>query len=613
MTLEQHRLHVELERFDWARELDKETIQDIAATAELIEFQPGEAVFELDSDLKRVYFVISGRLEGSLFDRLGKEIHRDTFRRGSVVGLFSVLLPGRSNLHVEAAEHTTVIHLTLDDLLRLTTKHREFQLTMFRIGANIVKRLVIVDRELPKPAVIAVVHHSDASRSLVAELARRLQQLGELPCVAGDRENGKLGPEIPQRLLFEDGVFVGHDRIRSLLTEWTSYGRLFIDIRAEHSAENLQRILGYADLVLWCVQPQDVAAALEVLKTVQRLVPKLRDKLCIVWFLDSDWPAPPYIAELVECAVRDFKIHSGEPNPNRSKMLGQGVQRIIHYLRGVQIGLALGGGAARGMAHLGVIKALEQHGIFVDMIAGTSAGAMVGGVYAAGFDPEFCTNSFKNDLLPPWLFRQLPAGGYWYLLYKYRFGQFGPMLRKYLDNLRSEQLVIPIMMISADLADGVTLVRDRGDATHNILESINLPPLSLPIIQAGQAVVDGGLLNNVPANVLVAKGCNFVIASTVTAELEKDFMGIRSKKSLRMGQISTTIQVMMRQLMILNYNMNAVGVEPADVVITPDVTSFDMAAFTRADEMADIGAEAADSSVHQIKQMLSKLDPQLFG
>ncbi len=129
------------------------------------------------------------------------------------------------------------------------------------------------------------------------------------------------------------------------------------------------------------------------------------------------------------------------------------------------------------MAHLGVINALEQHGIYVDMLAGTSAGAMTGTIYASGMDPKYSTQCFKNDLLPSWFFRQLPGGGYWYLLYKYRRHLFEPMLRKYLENLRMEQLVIPMITIAVDLVDGVPLVRDSGDATHNILESINLPPL----------------------------------------------------------------------------------------------------------------------------------------
>src|SRR5262249_33476890 len=158
---------------------------------------------------------------------------------GSVVGLFSVLLPGRSHLHVEALEPTTVIRLSLDDLLRLTAKHRDFQLTMFRIAANIVKRLVMVDRDLPKPATVGVVHHSDAGRPLTVELTRRLRQLGESPSVAGDDERWKPEDGIPHRLLFENGVSIGPDRIKQLLREWAPYNRLFIDFRADHSAGDL--------------------------------------------------------------------------------------------------------------------------------------------------------------------------------------------------------------------------------------------------------------------------------------------------------------------------------------------------------------------------------------
>src|SRR6516165_3412725 len=141
MNLDQQRLCIELQRLDWARQLKEEVIQDIAASAELMELRAGQVIIALDSEINRVYFVVAGRLAGALFDRLGKEIHRDILGRGSVVGLFSVLLPDRSHLHVEAVEPTTVIHLTLDELLRLTARHREFQLTMFRIAANVVKQL----------------------------------------------------------------------------------------------------------------------------------------------------------------------------------------------------------------------------------------------------------------------------------------------------------------------------------------------------------------------------------------------------------------------------------------------------------------------------------------
>ena len=90
-------------------------------------------------------------------------------------------------------------------------------------------------------------------------------------------------------------------------------------------------------------------------------------------------------------------------------------------------------------------------------------------------------------------------------------------------------------------------------------------------------------------------------------------MGIRTKKSHRLSKFIATIQVIMRQNMIQGHSMNAVGVEPADFVIAPDVTSFDISEFTRADEMAVIGERTTNESIQQLKAMLSKLDPKLFA
>jgi predicted acylesterase/phospholipase RssA len=172
-----------------------------------------------------------------------------------------------------------------------------------------------------------------------------------------------------------------------------------------------------------------------------------------------------------------------------------------------------------------------------------------------------------------------------------------------------EQLILPMLTISADLVQGELVVREVDDATIGIVASINLPPLALPIIESGHAMVDGGLLNNVPADVLVDRGCNFVIASTVTAKLERQFEGISSKLS---GRFFSTIQVIMRQTMVQDYNMNSVGVQPADFVIAPDVTSFDISEFTRVDEMAVIGERTTMATIAKLRTMLSKLDPQLF-
>jgi NTE family protein len=613
MSFDLQRVCIEIQRLDWARTLGPEIIEEFAASAEFEEVPAGRILIEAGAQQNRVYFVITGRLAGTLHDRLDKVIQRDVFGRGTVVGLITAMLEDRSHIQIEALESSTVVHCSLDELLRLAAKHQDFQLAMFRVAGGVVKRLVTIDRELPKPAVVVVVHHSPNSRQLTVRLAERLQSIGESPCLATDESLAEPESGIPRRMLFENGAFIGPDAVKRLLQEWGTRGRLFIDVAANRSAPDLDRILNYADAILWCAGPQDTAAATQTLRSLKSSSPRLYEKVCLIWILNPETANPPYVPEFASLAKRDFKVCFGDTKPEQGKLRQTGIERIVHFLRGVQIGIALGGGAARGMAHLGVLNALEQHGIFVDMLAGTSAGAMTGTVYASGMSPEYSTNCFKTDLLPSRFFRMLPAGGYWYLMYKYRFNQFGPMLRKYLSTLRMEQLTIPVTTIAVDLVDGVPLIRDTGDATNNILESINLAPLALPIVQSEQAVVDGGLLNNVPADILVAKGCNFVIASTVTAQLEKEFMGIRGKKKTGLKGFMASVRVILRQALIQSYSMNRVGVEPADFVIAPNVTAFDLSEFTRADEMAKIGEEATQETVHQLKAMLAKLDGKLFA
>jgi predicted acylesterase/phospholipase RssA len=333
-----------------------------------------------------------------------------------------------------------------------------------------------------------------------------------------------------------------------------------------------------------------------------------RDKISIAWLLENGHIVGPAVPNLRDLAGRDYKIAAAPPSFPRGRSLAGGLERLVHDLRGVRIGVALGGGAARGMAHFGVLKALEQNGIHVDMIAGTSSGAMTGVVYGSGFDCGYSANQFSIDLQPSWLFRRLPLGSQWYLLYKFRRGHFDPMLRKYLHHWKLEQLAIPCHSVTVDLVSGQSVVRDQGDAVHAVLESINLPVLSVPICRTREALVDGGLVNNVPADVLVARGCNLVIAVSVTAKMEKQFCDITPETLKPPRRLPSIVQTLLRSLLVQNHNLNAHGVRPADVVIEPDVTGFDLTEFARAKELAAIGEAAAREQIPKIQRLLTRLD-----
>ena len=107
---------------------------------------------------------------------------------------------------------------------------------------------------------------------------------------------------------------------------------------------------------------------------------------------------------------RDFLLEMDEPSGPLGRLGRQGLDRLVRHLRGVKIGLALGGGGARGLAHLGVLKMLDRAGISFDMMRGTSAGAMIGLGYAAGMDPNELVEVFARELQPPTLLHRFRGG-----------------------------------------------------------------------------------------------------------------------------------------------------------------------------------------------------------
>ncbi len=112
---------------------------------------------------------------------------------------------------------------------------------------------------------------------------------------------------------------------------------------------------------------------------------------------------------------------------------------------------------------------------------------------------------------------------------------------------------------------------------------------------------------------LVSKGCNFVIAVSVTAKMEQEFAGNHPDTPTSKMKSASTLQTIMRTYLVQSVNMHSVGVEPADFVIEPDVTDFDSTEFMRADEMAAIGEKTTLDSIPQIKHLLAQVDNQLFA
>ncbi len=181
---------------------------------------------------------------------------------------------------------------------------------------------------------------------------------------------------------------------------------------------------------------------------------------------------------------------------------------VFEPFRSRKIGLALGGGSARGWAHLGVLQVLHEHGIQPACIAGTSIGAVVGAFRAAGKDPAL------HDLVTRMNWRQFlnffsftfPRSG---LVDGRRIADF---IREQIGEIRIEDLPVPYAAVATDLARGTEVVLDRGDLITAVRASIAVPGIFTPVHRGADLLADGGLVNPVPVSVVRAMGADLVIA-----------------------------------------------------------------------------------------------------
>lgn len=589
-----------------SRSLTNEEAQEIADAAEVVRCERGDVICGADETVKFVYLIVHGRIRLELLDVNGKLVMQRFQIAGGQFGAMAASLGEPTTLTITAEDPSVLLRVEYARVLELCRKFEGFRANYLRLIAESVRQALQDKKVLRRPQLVLFVHESDETRCVSRALVQRLVALGESPCLFCDRSTDLPGVKVVSVSGDEP-----YEALRQQAAVWLESGRVIFDVDATFQPERAAQAFARCEQVFWCVTPKNWESSLEQLQRIEAHAPSWREKVNIVWVLEPTESAPA-ASQLRELAQRDFKVSFGHNESPRSIVKFGGLERLVHFMRGIQIGLALGGGAARGMAHLGVLKTLEDSGITIDQIAGTSAGAMTGTLYASGLDPEYLVGRFVQDLTPSWFFRCLPGGDQWYLVYKYRRGHFDPMLRKYLGDLTLDQLPLPMHTITVDLIGGHAVVRESGDAVHAITESINIPIISTPIFRDGQALVDGGLIDNVPADVLTRTGCNFVIAVSVTAKLELEFANNRRETPAHETRSASIIETLLRSYLVQNHSVNSLGVQAADFVIEPDVTQFDLTAFTRTDEMAAVGTQTTLETISEIRGLLHRLDSELF-
>ena len=254
-----------------------------------------------------------------------------------------------------------------------------------------------------------------------------------------------------------------------------------------------------------------------------------------------------------------------------------------------RLGLALSGGAARGLAHVGVLKVFEEHGVRADCVAGTSAGALVGGALAAGMPVEEIEK----------LARGLRWRDFGRLTVSRLGVQSNAALEQYVRDRfpvsRFEELPVPFAAVATDLQTGAAVVmRDEGDLGFAVRASCAIPGWYVPVTDAqGRQRVDGGLVANLPVSVVRALGAEVVVAVDVNAEGAKF-----------LGPPTSVVGVLFQSMLVVQRTAVQHQRQLADVVISPAVCHLRWDEMSRASEFIDAGVEAARAVMPALKELL---------
>ncbi|HZK40221.1 MAG TPA: patatin-like phospholipase family protein [Atribacterota bacterium] len=288
----------------------------------------------------------------------------------------------------------------------------------------------------------------------------------------------------------------------------------------------------------------------------------------------------------------------------------------------LKVGLALGGGGARGLAHIGVLKVLERDNIPIDLITGTSMGAIIGGAYAlkkdisaiekiaekyskiSEFNIDFSFSEKERKDKPFFLKKMsdfLKKGYIINLELRRKYIDEGEEIKKIIKDLVGDKAFtdtkIPFAVVAADLVKGEKVILNQGKLFDALLASSSIPGMFPPVILDKKILVDGGIVDVVPIQAAQSLGANFVIGVNVGQTIKKRV------------EFDNAVEIFFRSDSITSAELRKLQLSFADVVITPKIGRFHWSDFSKSGQCIREGEIAAQNIILELKKKLKKAKP----
>jgi predicted acylesterase/phospholipase RssA/CRP-like cAMP-binding protein len=585
-------------------------VQSIVDAGRVVAFCSGQQICKQGDPGDSMFIILEGRVKVVVSAYPGQEVFLDYLGEGAHFGELSLLNDERRSATVSAVMDTRLLALQHDRFHDLTLKVAGFTANLCRSLGKWLRRSSPVKRRRSRPAVIALAGTTPSARALVHALAATLAGGGKAILVLTD------GDEIPDTAGYtvqslipkgtrENCATAFHAHLAGALAR---HERVLVSLVQRGGEGEWPRLLAQCEEIWWVMEPQDLEASQRRLESLLRAAPGLSARVHLVWLRREDAVVPVVDTGALGIAATQFKLalEGGDDRPFRFPQ--RDLVRLVHHLQRIRLGLALGGGGARAAAHAGVLRAFERAEIYPDILAGTSGGAFVALAYAAGCSTDRIVEIFRDVMAPGRFLSALPWGGRWHMWMLYRFGGWRRRTQNCFPNCTFEQMYLPLFLVTVDLVTGNCVVRERGSATDALLESINLPGIARPILRDGAALVDGGVLNNVPGDVVRERGADMVVGIDVSLKLPQKFGRNLPTTPAQQMHYPGFMQTMLRVVEVQQYGLVSARDPAIDLLIAPDNSAVDLTDFGKAQQIADVGEAEGEKSVPAVKKLLAELE-----
>ncbi len=346
-----------------------------------------------------------------------------------------------------------------------------------------------------------------------------------------------------------------------------------------------------------------------VLKEEQRPVPEwsLEEALAPHTFVSIHKNS--YVVERFLRTGRPFVYEYPKSNISRS------FQHLVRKIGQVRIGLALGSGAARGFAHAGVLKVLEAYDIPIDMITGSSMGALVGGFYAA----DVRASELEEMVLSYRSKRKVRRTIFDIAIPRYgisKGNRLAKFMRNSLGDITFDELSIPFVAVATDISNGSEVVLRNGILWKALQASGSIPVMFEPFYLDGRYLIDGGITNPLPTDILIEQDVDIIISCTVNSlrapskQSNRNSLHANGQHSSQQANLPSTdrkygiIDALTRSMGIMSAANTIQKSRLADIDIRPNVSYIDWIDFHRGDELLKEGEEAAKQAIPVIQELL---------